>query len=46
LLGILAFVRLAPAQPWGVLVRTRDGLIIESRSCLSETDLLVDMGLH
>jgi hypothetical protein len=31
---------------WGVLVRIRDGLIIEPRSCLSENDLLADMGLH
>ncbi len=32
-------------SPWGVLVRVRDGLIIESRSYLSDQDLLDALGL-
>jgi ketosteroid isomerase-like protein len=34
-----------PLSPWGVLVRVRDGLIIESRSYLSEKELLDELGL-
>jgi ketosteroid isomerase-like protein len=34
-----------PLSPWGVLVRVRDGLIVESRSYLSEKDLLDELGL-
>jgi hypothetical protein len=32
-------------SPWGVLVRVRNGLIIESRSYLSEKELLDELGL-
>ncbi len=32
-------------SPWGVLVRVRNGLIIESRSYLSDKALLEDLGL-
>jgi ketosteroid isomerase-like protein len=32
-------------SPWAVLVRIRDGLIIESRSCLSDETLLDDLGM-
>jgi ketosteroid isomerase-like protein len=32
-------------SPWGMLVRIRNGLIIESRSYLSDTDLLEELGL-
>jgi len=32
-------------SPWGVVVRIRNGLIIESRSYLSDTDLLEELGL-
>jgi ketosteroid isomerase-like protein len=34
-----------PLSPWGVLVRVRDGLIVESRSYLSEKELLDELGL-
>ncbi len=32
-------------SPWGVVVRIRDGLIIESRSYLSDTELLEQLRL-
>ena len=32
-------------SPWGVLVRVRNGLIVESRSYLSDGDLLDKLGL-
>lgn len=32
-------------SPWGVLVRVRDGLIIETRSYLSDTELLDNLRL-
>jgi hypothetical protein len=32
-------------SPWGVVVRVRDGLIIESRSYLSDEELLEELGL-
>jgi ketosteroid isomerase-like protein len=32
-------------SPWGVLIRVRDGLIIESRSYLSDTGLLENLRL-
>ena len=32
-------------SPWGLLLRIRDGLISESRSYLSDKDLLEEMGL-
>jgi ketosteroid isomerase-like protein len=32
-------------SPWGVMVRVRDGLIVESRSYLSDKDLLEEFGL-
>jgi hypothetical protein len=32
-------------SPWAVLVRIRDGLIVESRSYLSDEKLLADLGL-
>ena len=32
-------------SPWGVIVRVRDGLIVESRSYLSDKDLLDELGL-
>jgi ketosteroid isomerase-like protein len=34
-----------PLSPWGVLVRVRDGLIVESRSYLSEPELLANVRL-
>jgi ketosteroid isomerase-like protein len=34
-----------PLSPWAVVVRVRDGLIIESRSYLSDEKLLQDLGL-
>ena len=33
-----------PVSPWGVVVRIREGLIVESRSYLSDTDLLEAIG--
>lgn len=32
-------------SPWGVVVRVRDGLIVESRSYLSDEELLEELGL-
>lgn len=32
-------------SPWGVVVRVRDGLIVESRSYLSDKELLEELGL-
>jgi hypothetical protein len=32
-------------SPWGVLVRVRNGLIVESRSYLSDKELLDALGL-
>ena len=32
-------------SPWAVIVRIRDGLIIESHSYLSTEELLEDLGL-
>ena len=32
-------------SPWAILVRIRDGLIVESRSYLSDEKLLDDLGL-
>ena len=32
-------------SPWGVLVRVRNGLIVESRSYLSDNDLLESLSL-
>lgn len=32
-------------SPWGVVVRIRDGLIVESRSYLSDTELLDELGV-
>jgi hypothetical protein len=32
-------------SPWGVVVRIRDGLIIESHSYLSDTELLEELGM-
>jgi len=34
-----------PLSPWAVVVRVRDGLIIESGSYLSEKDLLDELGV-
>jgi ketosteroid isomerase-like protein len=34
-----------PISPWCVVIRVRNGLIIESHSYLSETDLLEQLGL-
>lgn len=34
-----------PVSPWGVVVRLRGGLIVESRSYLSDEDLLEELGL-
>jgi hypothetical protein len=34
-----------PISPWCVIVRVREGLIIESRSYLSESELLSQLGL-
>jgi ketosteroid isomerase-like protein len=34
-----------PISPWCVVIRVRNGLIIESRSYLSESDLLEHLGL-
>jgi ketosteroid isomerase-like protein len=34
-----------PLSPWAVVVRVRDGLIIESRSYLSDEKLLEDLGV-
>ncbi len=34
-----------PLSPWGVIVRVRDGLIVESHSYLSDDELLEQLGL-
>jgi ketosteroid isomerase-like protein len=34
-----------PVSSWGVVFRVRDGLIVESRSYLSDEDLLAELGL-
>ena len=34
-----------PVSSWGVVFRVRDGLIVESRSYLSDEDLLDELGL-
>jgi ketosteroid isomerase-like protein len=34
-----------PLSPWGVVVRVRNGLIVESRSYLSDEELLDEVGL-
>ena len=34
-----------PISPWCVVIRVRDGLIIESRSYLSDEELLDQLGL-
>jgi hypothetical protein len=34
-----------PLSPWGVIVRVADGLIVESRSYLSDEELLEELGV-
>ena len=34
-----------PVSSWGVVFRVRDGLIVESRSYLSDEELLAELGL-
>jgi ketosteroid isomerase-like protein len=34
-----------PISSWGVVFRVRDGLIVESRSYLSDEELLEELGL-